>query len=1342
MDTERNLLFGVVAFQQGVVAADGLAETCADWAAQPSQTLAELMVGRGLLTQEQKIELEETVATALAAHGDDPQATLAATLDGRSLEAIAPAASAAKDLRMAIAAWDNTDAGLGSALATLAPTDAGIDLGLAIAARPVAPPPGGHVVLGTLSPGEAEARERYTLTHLHARGGMGRVWLARDGALGRQIALKELRPDQADNQVVCSRFLYEAKITAQLEHPGIVPVYELGSGEAPYYTMRFVRGKTLGEAIRAYHKKRAAGAADPVGLVELLTAYVGVCHAVAYAHARGVIHRDLKGQNVVLGDYGEVIVLDWGLAKRVGTDQADEATGSAGAATAAAAPEAASHVTCAPDGFTLPAPPDAVTGAAGNSDGFEPPAQPGAETVAASDPGSGSGPGSHGSAPRGSSSGPRIVRESGAGPEGTIQGQLLGTPAYMAPEQAQCRHDLVDQRTDIYGLGAILYEILTGRPPFVAPKTKEIIRKVCEESPTPPRQIVPTIAPGLEAVCLKALSKEPAQRYGTASELAQEVRRWLADEPVRAFPEPWTSRAARWARRHRTVVAAAGGLMIAAIIALGVGTALIARERDEAEAQEQQARQAVHLLTKVAEVGFDERLDPLQKEFLEDALAYYEKFTGRSADDPGVRLEHGRAFQQMGDLQRKLGRLAEAERSYRRSAELLWPLAAGGPAAAQRQAAEALARTRTLLGDLLVRRGADQGQAEDLYRQAQEAQRLLAAGAKEPAATAEACLRLGQTLKSQADLIQLNGGFARATPVYDQAIAELEQAHAADARRAEIRNELALALDARGLVHRDQGQVPPAEQDFRRALELLDKLVAEFPTVPRHRETLAKVCNSLGLLEQDLGHLANAEALLRRELPLVERLAQDFPDRPEHRRELARSLVNLGIVLLGQNRIGDAEAAFRRGVEVIGAIAAKFADDVQIQLDLARCHHDLAELLLEKGDARSAVESFLRARTIGEALVKGSPEKPRYRSALAGTLASLGSALQRTGQPGAEESYRAAVSLYEKLVADHPDNVEYRAGQARCLGNLGPIEARAGRPERAETMYRQALVLLDTKDAGSSSPERLRDLGGVLNNLGDVQRKLNRPEAEQTLRRTLETFAGLVDRKLAARKDRHGLAIAQYNLGELLVERQRLPEATTFLDRAVATFEALAAEMPGLVDLQSHFGHVLHRQADLLAKAGKLKEAQAALAGAVAHQRQAVQLSRGRNDTRALLGGHLVALADIEVKLGVYHQAADHALEVPNAVPAPNRGEGCLDAARILARLVIRAGGDAKLPQAERDGLTRQALGRTIVWLREATDAGPKLVDRVQNDPDLKALQSRPDFQAAMNTLVNLGQGG
>ena len=385
---------------------------------------------------------------------------------------------------------------------------------------------------------------------------MGRVWLARDAALGRQIALKELRPDQTDNSIVFSRFLYEAKITAQLEHPGIVPVYELGEGDAPYYTMRFVKGRTLSEAIRAFHKKRAIGKANSVERIALLTAFVGVCHAVAYAHSRGIIHRDLKGQNVVLGDFGEVMVLDWGLAKRISPDQhgaapLDEAEpvcfrrpisrsrlGNDRHRRGRSKPRDDSTLVTRDRSQYCPKTPVECRCKRKRRSSFEPKANGSAQKLLNSRP----------------SSNQRPNPESGAGPEGTIQGQLLGTPAYMAPEQAQGRHDLVNERTDVYGLGAILYEILTGRPPFIAPKTAEIVRKVCKEAPTPPRQIIADISPALEAVCLKALRKASDERYATAAELAQEVQRNLADEPVAAFDEPWSQRVLRWARKHKTLV--------------------------------------------------------------------------------------------------------------------------------------------------------------------------------------------------------------------------------------------------------------------------------------------------------------------------------------------------------------------------------------------------------------------------------------------------------------------------------------------------------------------------------------------------------------------------------------------------------------------------------------------------------------------------------------------------------------------------------------------------------------------------------------------------------------------
>jgi serine/threonine protein kinase len=178
--------------------------------------------------------------------------------------------------------------------------------------------------------------------------------------------------------------------------------------------MRFVKGQTLTEAIRGYRHERLDGRADSFEFISLLNAFVTVCNTIAYAHARGVIHRDLKGQNIILGDFGEVVVLDWGLAKFV--DRHEE-----------------------------------------ESSSFRDDAD----------------------------------QESRCGSELTVQGQTIGTPAYMAPEQAEGRPDLIDRRTDIYGLGAILYEILTGQPPFTGSDTREILRKVREEEPVPPRLLLP-----------------------------------------------------------------------------------------------------------------------------------------------------------------------------------------------------------------------------------------------------------------------------------------------------------------------------------------------------------------------------------------------------------------------------------------------------------------------------------------------------------------------------------------------------------------------------------------------------------------------------------------------------------------------------------------------------------------------------------------------------------------------------------------------------------------------------------------------------------------------------------
>jgi serine/threonine protein kinase len=321
-------------------------------------------------------------------------------------------------------------------------------------------PPGGHL-----------AASRYELIEVIGQGGMGTVYLARDHALDREVALKvvTLAPGAAEASNPDSRLFAEARILAGLEHPGLVPVHDLGTlaDGRVFYAMKRVRGCRLD----AYARDRLP---DGRSRLELLRVFERICEAVAFAHAHGVIHRDLKPENVMVGSFGEVLILDWGLAK----------------------------LRC-------------VAG------------QP---------------------------------------------GELAGTPGYMAPEQVRGAVDEVDERTDVFALGAILLFLLTGSPApspaaAVSVATADRARAVGPAPPSPP------VPKALAAICRKAMAGEPQRRYSGAAEVAADLSCFLAGQPVAAYPETLVRRMLRLARRHATPLL----LLLLAYVVMRLVLLLLAR---------------------------------------------------------------------------------------------------------------------------------------------------------------------------------------------------------------------------------------------------------------------------------------------------------------------------------------------------------------------------------------------------------------------------------------------------------------------------------------------------------------------------------------------------------------------------------------------------------------------------------------------------------------------------------------------------------------------------------------------------------------------------------------------
>jgi serine/threonine protein kinase len=713
---------------------------------------------------------------------------------------------------------------------------------------------------------------RFELLRFHARGGLGEVFVARDGELPREVAFKRLQPRHAQDADSRARFVREAEITSRLDHPSIVPVYGLLHDDdgRPGYAMRLIHGESMSVAIGRLYGSAAGPAAaaerpadeagDEAGneagdvadrgevrralsagqrrlaLHRLLARFVAACHAVAYAHSQGVLHRDLKPANIMLGPYGETLVIDWGLAREVSAERAVRQ--------------------------------------------------------------------------------PVVPLDLGVSCAETRPGELLGTPAFMSPEQAAGDWKRVGPASDIYSLGATLYAILTGTTPFADTEPRKLLASVRQGQFPPPRQRRPDVPGALEAVCLRALALRPEDRYATAQALADDIDRWLADEPVTARRPPWTERLARWIRRRPAWVHAGfTALLVATIAAVVLQFAHDRTRQAEQVARQRQYLSAVatfHEALGQAELG-DHRtaaesylaairtLDPLLEDMPEArarravcynnlAALYLEAgelpeaeqmllqarkpFEESVRDEPANAGHHhllAAALRKLGMVYARQGHVADAEQTLQQAIDTLHSSTVGSDA--RHEHVSCLARTHFDLAELRSRRG-DRARAEQDYREAISlAERAVQ---RAEAATGHAAWQYPEHRRLLADSLD---ALAR----WHDAQSRPADSAAATAQARECRRELARRQQRAGQRWLEDRNLVQAHAAFEESLDLFLATDAK-----DDHQALAAAWHGLGEAHQRAGRPQLAERAFERERDLAPPPVHD--SRANGRNKVTRSV--------------------------------------------------------------------------------------------------------------------------------------------------------------------------------------------------------------------------------------------------------------------------------------------------------------------------------------------------------------------------------------------------------------------------------------------------------------------
>jgi tetratricopeptide (TPR) repeat protein len=840
---------------------------------------------------------------------------------------------------------------------------------------------------------------RYDLGDEIARGGMGVVYGATDTILGREVAVKVLQDKFDTSSGAARRFADEARITGQLQHPAIPPVYDLGTlpDGRPFLAMKLIKGNTLDALLKA-----RPDAGENRG--RFVAVFEQVCQALAFAHAHSVIHRDLKPANVMVGNFGEVQVMDWGLAKVLGlrTSAADD------------------------------------------------PNETRAETEI------------------------RGLRESDC--EFTQAGSILGTPAFMPPEQAIGAVDQVDARSDVFGLGSILCVILIGRPPFAGDTTEQIRQEAARGKVAGAFARLDACGadPELIALCKRCLAPEKADRPANGEEVAWTVAelRAAADERARRAEVERAADAARSVERRKgRRLAGTAAVVLAVALVGGLSAVLWVQHRANTDLAKKQAkvekrfelaqRAIAKLHTGVSEDMLlkSDQFKGLRDQLLKEAVDFYgelEKLLEGETDAKSRRLL-GDGYFRLADLTWRIGSTPEALAVHRKALAVRRELAAAPDADIETRLD--VARSLNAISACLFY----MGDAEGALKCGTEQQTVAAALATDyPTKAVQEVL--AKSFINSGGMLEQVGKTEDALTANGKAVAILRKLVEDNPGDTGLQYSLAFCLRHRSSLLSIMGKRPEQSAALENARIILEKLVKDDITDARFRWLLGATYNHMASDFYDELKPAEALASAEKARAITQKIVDISPAARSFQWSLAGTYGLIGEALAELAKPDEAMASLEKASAIYEKLIEANATEVGAQSGLARIELDIGELLARKGRSGEALQFLEKARTRARKQAKAHQTTfmNDMEVVLASSLERIGLVLAASQKP--TESLRAcqeALAIREKLTKTQPTHLLMQGLLAESHCVLGRVQRRAGRPAEAAASFRSASAILE-----------------------------------------------------------------------------------------------------------------------------------------------------------------------------------------------------------------------------------------------------------------------------------------